>query len=60
MKQSSFFKSVSNITIIFFNVDEDHEEIDDDANEDSETINDDVNENEDEIRSKEKSTEVVF
>ncbi len=60
MKQSSFFKNASDITIIFFNVDEDHDEIDDDANKDSETINDDVNENDDEIRSKEKSTKIVF
>ncbi len=60
MKQSSCFKSASNITIIFFNVDEDYDEIDDDASEDSKTINDNVNENDDEIRSKKKSTEIVF
>ncbi len=60
MKQSSFFKNVSNIIIIFFNLDEDHNEIDCDANENFETINDDVNENDDEIQSKKKSTKIYF
>jgi hypothetical protein len=80
MRQSSFFKNASNITIIFFNVDEDYNEADDDANEDSKTINDasedsetiddanedsktiddDVNENDDEVRSKKKSTKIIF
>ncbi len=59
MKQSSFFKSVLDIIVIFFNVDENHDEIDDDANKDSETLNDDVNENDDEARSKEKSTKIT-
>ncbi len=46
--------------IIFFNLEENHNEIDCDANKNFETINDDVNENDDEIRSKEKSTKIVF
>jgi hypothetical protein len=46
--------------IMFFNLDEDHNEIDCDANENFETINDDVNENDDEVRSKEKSTEIAL
>ncbi len=60
MKSSSFSKSVFNIIIIFFNVDEDHDGIDDDASEDSKTIDDDVNENDDEIRSKKKSTKIAL
>jgi hypothetical protein len=60
MKQSSFFKNVSNIIIIFFYVDDDHDEIDCDANEDSKTINDDVNENDNKIRSKKKLTKIVL
>ncbi len=60
MRQSSFFKSVSDITIIFLNVDEDHDEVNDDANENSETINDDVSENDDEVRSRKKSTKIAL
>jgi hypothetical protein len=60
VRSSSFFKNVSNIMIIFFNLDEDHNEIDCDANEDFEIINDDVNENDDEIRSKKKSTKIAL
>jgi hypothetical protein len=46
--------------IISFNVDENSDEIDCDASKNSETINDDVNKDDDEIRSKEKSTKIVF
>jgi hypothetical protein len=60
MKQSSFFKNVLNIMIIFFNVNKNYIEIDYNANENFETINDDVNENDDEIWSKKKSTKIVF
>jgi hypothetical protein len=60
MRQFSFFKSVSNIMIIFFNLDENHNEIDCDASEDFEIINDDVNENADKIRSKKKSTKIAL
>ncbi len=60
MKQSSFFKSVSNIIIIFLNVDDDHDEIDCDANEDSKTTNDDVSDDDDDVRRKKKSTKIVF
>ncbi len=60
MKRFSFSKSASDITVIFLNADEDHDEIDDDASEDSETICDDVRKNDDEIRSKKKSTEVAL
>jgi hypothetical protein len=46
--------------IIFFNLNENHNEIDCDANEDFEIINDDVNKKDDEIQSKKKSIKVVF
>ncbi len=59
MKSSSFFKNAFDIIIIFLNVDENQDEIDDDASEDSETLNDDVNKNDDEVRSKKKSTNIV-
>jgi hypothetical protein len=75
MRQSSFFKSASDIIIIFFNVDDDHDEIDCDVNEDSETINDeidcdasedsetiddDVSDDDDNVRRKKKSSKIVF
>jgi hypothetical protein len=60
MKQSSFSKSASNIIIISLNVDDDHDEVDCDANEDSKTINDDVNDDDDDVRREKKSTEVAL
>ncbi len=60
MRQSSFFKSASDIIAIFLNVDDDHDEVDCDANKDSETIDDDVNDDDDDVRRKKKSTEIVF
>jgi hypothetical protein len=60
MKQSSLFKSASDIIIISFNVVDDHDEIDCDANKNSETINDDVNDDDDDVRRKKKSTKIVF
>ncbi len=60
MKQSSFFKSVLNIIIIFFNVDDDHDEIDCDANKNSKTINDDVNDDDNDARRKKKSTKIIL
>jgi hypothetical protein len=60
MKQFSFFKNISNIIMIFFNFDENHNKINCDVNEDFETINDDVNENDDEIRFEKKSTKIAF
>jgi hypothetical protein len=59
MKQSSFFKNISNIIIIFFNVDDDHDEIDCDANKNSKTINNDVNDDDDDVRRKKNSTKIV-
>ncbi len=53
------FKNVSDIMIIFFNLDENHNEIDCDANEDFETINNDVSENDDEIRPRKRSTKIA-
>ncbi len=49
MKQSSFFINVSNIIILFLNVDKNHDEINRDANKSSKTMNDNVNEDDDEI-----------
>jgi hypothetical protein len=60
MRQSSFYKNVLNITIIFFNVDDDHDEINCDANENSKIINDDVNDDDNDVRRKKKSTKIVF
>ncbi len=59
MKQFSFFKNVLNIIIISFNVNDDHDEINCDANENSKTINDDVNDDDDDVRRKRKSTKIV-
>ncbi len=60
MRQSSFFKNVSNIIIISFNVDDDHDEIDCDTNEISKTINDDVNDDDDDVRRKEKLIKIIL
>ncbi len=60
MRQFSFFKSALNIITIFLNVDDDHDEIDCDANENSETIDDDVSDDDDDVRRKKKSTKIVF
>jgi hypothetical protein len=60
MKQSSFFQNVSDIIIILFNVDDDHDKIDCDANKNSKTINDDVSDDDDDVRRKKKSTKIVF
>ncbi len=60
MRQSSFFKNVSNIIIIFLNINDNHDEIDNDTNENSKTINDDVNDDDDDVRRKKKSTKIAF
>jgi hypothetical protein len=52
--------SISDMIIIFLNVDDDHDEIDCDANENSKTINDDVNDDDDDVRRKKNSTKIVF
>ncbi len=49
MKQSSFFKNVLNIMIIFFNVNKDYNDINCNVNENSKIINNNVNENNDEV-----------